>query len=299
MLTENESGQTNQTRRHVGKNSMLTASKFDPRTVSTPASPGLFHHKIQARHSFGEGPGFKPIPTLEYCQPAMIGVSLVRSACFTHCLLKHFLPHSTSFEAISQATMGVKASKLIAIDVLKGICGFGVDIPLTENDCFNESVEIDDEKFDEYLMQEDDDEDQKKKALLALVHMIRTKMKRQREVSLESKRRESRPSKKTRIACPRWYTDPITRVRRKKTPKMSAWWEDYIDDPQPNNSHWAKEFRQKFRLPCASYVMILDTISSDKSKGLFDQWKTHDDSCNVQGKTTRRTRRFPLLNFFS
>ena len=125
------------------------------------------------------------------------------------------------------------------------------------------------------------------------------KMKRQREVSLESKRRESRPSKKTRIACPRWYTDPITRVRRKKTPKMSAWWEGYIDDPQPNNSHWAKEFRQKFRLPCASYVMILDTISSDKSKGLFDRWKTHDDSCNVQGKTTRRTRRFPLLNFFS
>jgi hypothetical protein len=61
--------------------------------------------------------------------------------------------------------MGVKASKLIAVDVLKGICGFGVDVPLTENDCFIESGEIDNEKFNKYLMQEDDDEDQKKKAL--------------------------------------------------------------------------------------------------------------------------------------
>lgn len=29
--------------------------------------------------------------------------------------------------------MGVKASRLIAIDMLKGLCGFGVDVPLTEN----------------------------------------------------------------------------------------------------------------------------------------------------------------------
>ncbi|KAI2488755.1 hypothetical protein MHU86_25809 [Fragilaria crotonensis] len=98
----------------------------------------------------------------------MIGVSLVRLACFAHCLLNHFLPPSTPLEAISQVTMGVKASRLIAIDLLKGLlCGFGVDVPLTENnDCFNENCEIDDEKFDEYLMQEDDDEDREKKALL-------------------------------------------------------------------------------------------------------------------------------------
>ncbi|KAI2492792.1 Plant transposon protein [Fragilaria crotonensis] len=53
---------------------------------------------------------------------------------------------------------------------------------------------------------------------------------------------------------------------------MSAWWEDYIDDPQPGNQHWAKEFRQNFRLPYASYVMLLDMISSEASDGLFDRW---------------------------
>jgi hypothetical protein len=72
---------------------------------------------------------------------------------------------------------------------------------------------------------------------------------------------------------------------------MSAWWEDYIDDPQPNNSHWAKEFRQKFRLPYSSYVIILDTISSDKSKGLFDRWKTHDNSCNVPRENNKKNKK--------
>jgi hypothetical protein len=75
MLTENHTGHTNQTRRHFGKNSMLTASKVDTRTVSILVNPGLFHHKNQTRHSFGKGPGFAPNPTLEYCVPAMAGVS--------------------------------------------------------------------------------------------------------------------------------------------------------------------------------------------------------------------------------
>lgn len=91
--------------------------------------------------------------------------------------------------------MGTKASRLVAIDMLKGLCGFGVDVPLTENDCFDENGEIDDEKFDEYLVQEDDDEEGKKKALHALVSMIGQRIKRQREVSLESKRQENRPRK--------------------------------------------------------------------------------------------------------
>ena len=56
---------------------------------------------------------------------------------------------------------------------------------------------------------------------------------------------------------------------------MSAWWSDYIDDPQPCDSYWAKEFRQNFRVPYVSYVMILDMISSDKGEGLFDRWKTN------------------------
>ena len=72
---------------------------------------------------------------------------------------------------------------------------------------------------------------------------------------------------------------------------MSAWWEDYIEDPQPNNQHWAKEFRQNFRLTYASYVMILDMISSDKSEGLFDRWKQCDDSCYAQRENNKKNKK--------
>jgi hypothetical protein len=47
---------------------------------------------------------------------------------------------------------------------------------------------------------------------------------------------------------------------------MSAWWEDFIHDQQPEDKHWAKEFRRDFCLPNASNVILLDMISSDTSK---------------------------------
>jgi hypothetical protein len=48
--------------------------------------------------------------------------------------------------------MGVKASRLVAINKLKDLCGGGVEVPLTENDCFDKNDEIDEEKFEEYLI---------------------------------------------------------------------------------------------------------------------------------------------------
>jgi hypothetical protein len=66
----------------------------------------------------------------------------------------------------------LKASRLVAIDILNGLCGFGVDIPLTEDDFFDENGEIDEEKFEEYLMQEEDDDERKKNVLLSLVNMV-------------------------------------------------------------------------------------------------------------------------------
>ena len=70
---------------------MLTASKVDTGTVSILVFPGLFHQKNQARHSFGKGPGFKPNPTLEYCLPAMIGVSFSSIGIFCR-IVSYFLP---------------------------------------------------------------------------------------------------------------------------------------------------------------------------------------------------------------
>ena len=77
--------------------------------------------------------------------------------------------------------MGMKASRLVAIDMLKGLCGFGGDIPLMEDDFLDENGEIDEEKFEEYLMQEGDNDERKKKVLLALVNMIGQRMKKTKE----------------------------------------------------------------------------------------------------------------------
>ena len=73
--------------------------------------------------------------------------------------------------------MGVKASRLLLIDMLKGMCGGGLDVPLTENDIFDENGEIVDDKFDEYLMQQDDEDEAKKKVCIALVSMVEQRMK--------------------------------------------------------------------------------------------------------------------------
>ena len=98
----------------------------------------------------------------------------------------------------------MKASSFLLIDMLKGMCGGGLDVPLTENDIFDENGEIVDDKFDEYLVQQDDEDEAKKKVCLALASMVGQRMKRKREDLLEAKRLGTRPSKKTRIACERY-----------------------------------------------------------------------------------------------
>ena len=59
--------------------------------------------------------------------------------------------------------MGMKASRLVAIDMLKGLCGFGGDVPLKEDDFFDENGEIDEDKFEDYLLQENDNDERKKR----------------------------------------------------------------------------------------------------------------------------------------
>ena len=134
-------------------------------------------------------------------------------------------------------------------------------------------------------MQEDYEDEEKRKLLLALANMVGESARKRKRGAMADAQRRIRAAKKTRVARSRWYTDPVTRVKRKKTPKMSAWWEDFIQDPRPEDKHWAKEFRQNFRLPYASYVMLLDMISSDASIGLFDRWiKAYERKHNNKNK---------------
>jgi hypothetical protein len=129
--------------------------------VSTLVNPGLFHHKNQNQQ------------------------------CVLNVLPNHILLPSTPFQAISEGTKGVKASRLVAINILKDICGGGVEILLTENDCFDKNDEINEEKVEEYLMQKSDNDKRKKRALLALENIVQQTMKKRKRDVLESERRQT------------------------------------------------------------------------------------------------------------
>jgi hypothetical protein len=95
--------------------------------------------------------------------------------------------------------MGVKASGLPLIDMLKGTCGGGgLDIPLTGNDSFDKNCEIVDDKFDEYLMQQDDEDQGEERVFHALASMVVVgqRMKPTREDLLEDKTRARNSSSK-------------------------------------------------------------------------------------------------------
>jgi hypothetical protein len=57
--------------------------------------------------------------------------------------------------------------------MLKGMCGCGVDVPLTENDyCFDKNGKIMiDERFEENLMQTDNKDERKERVGLPLTSM--------------------------------------------------------------------------------------------------------------------------------
>jgi hypothetical protein len=59
--------------------------------------------------------------------------------------------------------MGVKASRLLLVDMLKVMFGGTLDVSLTESNIFDENGEIVDDKFDEYLVQQDDEDEGKKR----------------------------------------------------------------------------------------------------------------------------------------
>jgi hypothetical protein len=128
----------------------------------------------------------------------------------------------------SKATMGLNASRLLAIDLLKRLHSCG-KVVLTEYDCFDNNGNFDDEMFQEYLIQEDGNEELMRKARIAMSYtMVGQSVKRRREALVEAEREFMSAQKKSRVSRPIWYIDRVTGQRRKETPKMSAWWSLYI-----------------------------------------------------------------------
>ena len=64
---------------------------------------------------------------------------------------------------------------------------------------------------------------------------------------------------------------------KRVTPKLSSWWLDYIENLEPDCPTWNNIFRQRFRLPCESYLQILEWMTGDDCDELFDRWRTEAD----------------------
>ena len=65
------------------------------------------------------------------------------------------------------------------------------------------------------------------------------------------------------------FTDPETGGRRVLTYHYTIWLNSYCVDPKPHKKSWAREFRQRFRLPYESY---LDLVRQCESCDKFQQW---------------------------
>ena len=73
---------------------------------------------------------------------------------------------------------------------------------------------------------------------------------------------------------------------------MSGWWEVKLRILNLTINIGPRSLDKNFRLPYASYVMILDMISSTKkSEGLFDRWTQHDNSCYAERENNKKNKK--------
>ena len=81
----------------------------------------------------------------------------------------------------SKATMGLNASRLLAIDLLKRLHRGG-EVALTETDCFDDNGNFNDEMFEEFLIQEDGNEELMRKARIAMSYMVGQSVKQKKKL---------------------------------------------------------------------------------------------------------------------
>ena len=140
---------------------------------------------------------------------------------------------------------------------------------------------VDNDKRDAYMARQEEEEERKRNLLLTLMNAVEIEALEQREADAEDLRRHRQrflgQREKRRKFKRQWYCDPVTGKMRRVTPKLSGWWLDYIENPEPDCPSWNKVFRQRFRLPYSSYIEILEWVSGDGCNGLFDRWRTEAD----------------------
>ena len=85
------------------------------------------------------------------------------------------------------------------------------------------------------------------------------------------------------------FTDPDTGVRTVMTWKHTLWFQQHVLSPNPECRRWHSKFRRRFRMPCESYLkLVQDCLDSP----MFEQWTSY--------KIKRYNRKKVLqLNFLS
>ena len=107
---------------------------------------------------------------------------------------------------------------------------------------FDLSVNYFEELFHAQLEDDNDEDDATTNLLMSMVlhdsnvqHLKKKKLLQVKAAELRRRQcaRLALLDKKTRIAHPRYFTDPISGVHCRVTPKLSLWWVMYIQDPKP------------------------------------------------------------------
>lgn len=136
------------------------------------------------------------------------------------------------------------------------------------------------DQLDEFLDQEDNEDEAQRNLLLALMMSCVCEEEEKRVQQNKNQRRPSSAKKvgKKKAVIPRtrlikFFADPTTGILRPMTPKLSAWWINYIQDPAPQSPQWSKLFRSRFRLPYKSFKNLLQLLN-DEGGELFARWTT-------------------------
>jgi Plant transposon protein len=80
---------------------------------------------------------------------------------------------------------------------------------------------------------------------------------------------EARPKKKRRAKQVSTYTD-ANGERQRLHPKMSHWYNIYVEHPNLDNSRFQRLFRRRFRLPHAQFVELAQSM---EESDCFGKWK--------------------------
>jgi len=122
--------------------------------------------------------------------------------------------------------------------------------PINESACYDDGGAFNDELFQDYLDRQRDEDLAKMKSRFLLMHTFLEQDKRPIE--------GEPPSKRFRRV--KTFIDPITHLSCPITPRLSHWWILNVEDPKLNDTHWNKQFRNRFRLPYESFLDLLHQI---------------------------------------